>query len=62
MRLTVNGEVVETRASTLGDLLGVLPAGSAVAVNNEVVPRVHVAGRPLADGDVVEFVTAVAGG
>lgn len=66
MRLTLNGEPVETEVETLGDLLGDrlggLPPSGAVAVNREVVPRAQVYSRPLAEGDDVEVVTAVAGG
>lgn len=38
------------------------PEGVAVAVDGEVVPRDGHATRRLADGDVVEVVTAVQGG
>lgn len=62
MRITHNGETRETDAATLGELLGRLPAGCAVAVNDEVVRRAELALRPLRDGDRVEVVTAVAGG
>jgi sulfur carrier protein len=36
--------------------------GIAVAVGDTVVPRAEWAGRELADGDVVEILTAVQGG
>lgn len=62
MRVTLNGVPTDTDATTLAELVGVLPAGHAVAVDAEVVPRAAHASRPLADGDVVEVVTAVAGG
>jgi sulfur carrier protein len=69
MKVTLNGTVVDHDAASLGGLLadlladlGGLPDGHAVAVNGEVVPRAVHAARPLADGDVVEVVTAVAGG
>jgi sulfur carrier protein len=62
MRLTLNGVPLDADAETLHDLIGPLPSGHAVAVNDEVVPRAQIARRPLADGDVVEVVTAVAGG
>lgn len=62
MRLTLNGVLLDADAATLDDLVGPLPSGHAVAVNHEVVPREEIARRPLADGDVVEVVTAVAGG
>jgi sulfur carrier protein len=62
MRVTLNGTPVDTDASTLAGLLGDLPDGHAAAVNGEVVPRSAHAAHPLAAGDVVEVVTAVAGG
>lgn len=62
MRITHNGEPRETAAATLGELLGPLPPGCAVAVNDEVVRRAELALKPLRDGDRVEVVTAVAGG
>jgi len=46
-------------------LLGELslpPKGIAVAVNGEVVRRVDWAGHRLADGDVVDVLTAAQGG
>jgi sulfur carrier protein len=65
VRITVNGE--RTDAGSLPEVLGALvgteePAGVAVAVNAEVVPRHRWAGHALADGDVVEVVQAVQGG
>lgn len=50
-------------ATTIADLLGPSPArGVAVAVNKQVVPRSRHAETTLADGDVVDIVTAVQGG
>ena len=62
MRLTVNGDLLDTDAETLLDLVGHLPPGQAVAVNHELVPRAEHAARVLADDDRVDVVTAVAGG
>lgn len=62
MRLTLNGVALDADAATLIDLVGTLPHGQAVAVNHEVVPRAEHQGRLLVDGDVVDVVTAVAGG
>lgn len=63
MTITVNGEprAVEAGAS-VADLLPPSPQGMAVARNGEVVPRAAHAATLLADGDVVEIVTAVQGG
>ena len=62
MRVTLNGRPTETDASTLTDLLGDLPEGHAAAVNGAVVPRSAHRSHRLDTGDVVEVVTAVAGG
>ena len=64
--ITCNGETV-TDAATVADLLehrlgDARPHGVAVAVNEEVVPRGEWSSWQLADGDVVEVVTAVQGG
>ncbi|TNM36618.1 sulfur carrier protein ThiS [Nocardioides albidus] len=64
--ITCNGETVGD-AATVADLLerrlgDARPHGVAVAVNGEVVPRGEWASYPLAEGDVVEVVTAVQGG
>ena len=62
MRITLNGTPTDTEATTLRSLLGDPPDGHAVALNGEVVPRAALADRVLSGGDVVEVVTAVAGG
>jgi sulfur carrier protein len=62
MRLTLNGVALDADVATLTELVGPLPDGQAVAVNHEVVPRAEHQDRLLVDGDVVEVVTAVAGG
>ncbi len=62
MLITLNGAVVETAAPTLSLLLGDLPGGHAVAVNDEVVPRSAHSTHLVTDGDTVEVVEAVAGG
>ena len=62
MRLMINGEPVEVAdGAGIVDLLNER-AGSAIAVNGEVVPRAEHATTSLRDGDVVEIVTAVQGG
>lgn len=67
MTITFNGEELAVDAGTVADLLALRlddprPHGVAVAVNEEVVPRDDWPRRSLADGDVVEVVTAVQGG
>jgi sulfur carrier protein len=63
---TINGERRElpdgTTLATLLDELGVAPVGIAVAVNDSVVRKTTFAAHPLADGDTVEIIRAVAGG
>ncbi len=64
--ITVNGEAAGP-AATIADLLVARmgdprPPGVAVAVNDGVVPREEWPRWPVADGDVVEIVTAVQGG
>ncbi len=66
MTLTVNGDPRELPpGTTLADLVTQLvpsAQGVAAAVNGEVVPRRAWPDTPLADGSVVEVVTAVQGG
>jgi sulfur carrier protein len=66
MTLTVNGDSRELPpGTTLAELIGQLSAsarGIAAAVDGEVVPRRAWPDRTLADGAVVEIVTAVQGG
>lgn len=66
MTVTVNGEpVTVTPPLTVADLLAARDSarpGIAVALNGEVLPMLQYGGTPLADGDVVEIVTAVQGG
>ncbi|TVZ00786.1 sulfur carrier protein ThiS [Trebonia kvetii] len=66
MKLTVNGDQRECPAgTTLAALVtAIVPSarGVAAAVDGEVVPRRAWPDTPLADGAVVEVVTAVQGG
>jgi sulfur carrier protein len=66
MTLTVNGDERELPpGTTLAGLIGQLTAsarGIAAAVDGEVVPRRAWPDTKLADGAVVEIVTAVQGG
>jgi len=66
MTIQVNGEAREVApGSTLGallDALGVRRDGMAVACNDAVVPRARVDAAPLAPGDRIEIIVAVAGG
>jgi sulfur carrier protein len=66
MTLTVNGDPRDLApGTTLADLVTQLvpsPKGVAAAVDGEVVPRRAWPDTALADGCVVEVVTAVQGG
>jgi sulfur carrier protein len=64
--ITVNGDERElsegaTLASLL-DTLGVRRDGTAVALNDDVVPRTRHAATVLRGGDRLEIIVAVAGG
>ena len=64
MNLTLNGENTTTRATTVAELVaevGAPEAGTAVAVDGEVVPRSQW-GRTLDDDTQVDILTAVQGG
>lgn len=67
MRITVNDEARGTQAGTVEALveetLGEVPeAGTAVALNGEVVPRSAWGTTALDDGTIVDILTAVQGG
>lgn len=64
MNLTLNGEKTTTQATTVAELVeevGAPGAGTAVAVDGEVVPRSQW-GRVLDDDAQVDILTAVQGG
>lgn len=66
MNATINGESREIEAETtlahvLSDLR--IPAtGTAVAVNDRVVPKTEHAAYRIREGDRIEIIVAVAGG
>lgn len=66
MTITINGERREIGAdATVQALLeryDVPREGSAVALNDDVVPRGRYADMALHDGDRIEIIVAVAGG
>ena len=66
MTVSINGESREvadgaTLASLL-DMLGVRRDGTAVALNDDVVPRARHDATRVHDGDRLEIIVAVAGG
>lgn len=65
MKLTVNGEALETGAATVEALfeeLGITPGRVAVEVNRAVVSKGQYASFTLSEGDAVEIVNFVGGG
>lgn len=66
MTITVNGEARElpdgATLDALLETLGVRRDGTAVALNDDVVPRARHAATVLRAGDRLEIIVAVAGG
>ena len=66
MTIRVNGEAQHvadgTTLDALLDGLGVRRDGTAVALNDDVVPRAEHRSTALRDGDRLEIIVAVAGG
>lgn len=65
MKIVINGEVTDTEAGTLQDLLSDLEHAAesvATAVNNEFVPITSRATTKLENGDLVEIIAPMAGG
>ena len=64
MNITLNGEATVTQAATVEALVaevGAPAAGTAVAIDGDVVPRSQWQ-RPLHEGCVADILTAVQGG
>ena len=65
MKILLNGQPHETRATTVAALLDELEiprVGVAIAQNEVVVPRANHATQILSEGDKIEIVRAVQGG
>lgn len=64
MEIKLNGQTQQVESgTTVADVVADLPQrGVAVAVNSEVIPRQAQPQTTLAQGDIVEVVTAVQGG
>jgi len=65
MQITLNGELRQTDATTVAQLLLELqfePTSLAVAVNESVVRRADFGSHALSAGDHIEIIRAVQGG
>ena len=64
MNISLNGEVRQTRATTLADLLAEQGFGTRVATarNGDFVPAGLRSNTPVRDGDQIEVVAAMQGG
>lgn len=65
MRLTVNGEIFDSNAGTIQELLNELqiePGKVAIEVNLSIVRKTDYLTFRLSDGDKVEIVNFVGGG
>lgn len=66
MTIQVNGEARDVAdgatLDSLLDTIGVRRDATAVALNDDVVPRARHAATPLREGDRLEIIVAVAGG
>jgi len=66
MKISLNGELVDTReAKTIAELIDryqLPPQSILVEHNGFAVHRHEWAGRPLTEGDRIEFIRVVAGG
>jgi sulfur carrier protein len=64
--IQVNGEARDVAdgatLDSLLDTIGVRRDATAVALNDDVVPRARHAATPLREGDRLEIIVAVAGG
>ena len=65
MRITLNGEITQTRAKTLDELCGALGHGLdkvATARNGDFVPAAQRAKTHLSENDAIEIVAPRQGG
>lgn len=65
MQIECNGELMETKATTVAELLAerqIDTKAVAVAVNGEFVPRARHADSPLSHGMKLEIVAPMQGG
>ncbi|HVZ38892.1 MAG TPA: sulfur carrier protein ThiS [Candidatus Kapabacteria bacterium] len=67
MKLMLNGRSLESECETLLALLheqgiDTDQRGIAVAIDNQVITRQHWESRALAEGEVIEVITAMQGG
>ncbi|MGN1357238.1 MAG: sulfur carrier protein ThiS [Succinivibrionaceae bacterium] len=70
MKITLNGKDMETEGSSLRDILiqeNIIEDpkqvyGIAVTVNEKIVSKKNIASFEIAEGDIIEVFTMVAGG
>ena len=66
MQLEINGKKVELPATatlqTVSDELKLSPAGTAIAVNNKMIPRTQWAATSLVEQDKIVVIKAACGG
>lgn len=70
MKITLNGKDMETEGSSLRDILiqekiiedSRQVYGIAVTVNEKIVSKKNIASFEIAEGDIIEVFTMVAGG
>lgn len=65
MKITLNGKLVDTNSTTIGDLLQEkqIPQGKiAVEMNGHVIPKSLLDNSPIQENAVIEIITFVGGG
>lgn len=65
MKITVNGEAIDTQCTELSALLDELEVkrdGMAVEINEVIIPRGQIDKTAISEGDEIEIVSLVGGG
>ena len=66
MEIVVNGKAetldVELSALELLEKLNIAKTGTAIAINNQIIPRDSHANAKISDGDRVEIIRPIGGG
>lgn len=64
-RIILNGEIMETEATTLQEMLLSLQVEEQCVIvehNGVIVPKAELASKPICENDAVELITLVGGG